>query len=174
MKKISIAYGSIEISDGDSFVRMPHQDFKEMEDIYEPIDREYTSGVDELWEEGEYYLSKFEQYRTIWLAQNAVTAPPSIKWKQFRMFFLSNIAYNRMRFNAVQAPGQIAGGRIEAFMNIESTEWEILAGQWNVFIAYTPVDKLPSLEEVNEWKAQAASALMPFTFSDDGKLILIN
>lgn len=172
-KKINIAYGSIEITDGNSFIRMPHQDFKKIEPSYKPIDREYTSGSGEVWEEGEYYLANFESYRTKWISQNSLNPAPSINWKQFRLFFLQNIAYNRMRQNTALLSGQIAAERIEAFLNKESLEWQVLAGQWGVFIDYVPMMAKPSAEEIAEWNTQAASAFMPFKFKNDGKMTLL-
>lgn len=96
------------------------------------------------------------------------------KWKQFRMFFLQNIAYNRMRFNTSLVPGQIAAERVEAFLNKESSEWKVLAGQWDVFIDYAPVLTRPSTDEIADWNAQAISGSMPFRFKNDAKMTLLN
>lgn len=96
------------------------------------------------------------------------------KWKQFRMFFLQNIAYNRMRFNTSLVPGQIAAERVEAFLNKESSEWKVLAGQWDVFIDYAPASSRANAEEIAEWNTQAISASMPFKFKNDAKMTLLS
>lgn len=97
------------------------------------------------------------------------------KWKKFRMFFLlGNIAYNRMRYGTTTSLGIIAGGRVEDFINKESTEWAILAGLWDFFVDCTPINNRPTVDEIAEWNAQSTSASMPFRFEDSAKMVLLN
>ncbi len=103
-------------------------------------------------------------------------APPPPNWNTFNNGLLSNAAYNKVTQFSVN---QSAVRRLESIAissdiaNSSNQDYTKFIFLWNAMIDGLPTENQLTDVEVDGWIAIALAANMPFSFAQDGKIVLI-
>lgn len=113
-----------------------------------------------------------------WDGKNFIASPPPPSppnWNAFNQGLLLNAAYNKVTQFSVN---QVAVRRLETIaisLDVASSpnqDYTIFIVLWNAMIDGLPVINRPTSEEIDGWKAIALTANMPFSFAQDGKIVI--
>ena len=89
-------------------------------------------------------------------------------WGQFKLEMLQDDAYNRVS----GASDSVISRRIETFFAIRGEALGTAKHLWAGLILKCPIDKRPTLLEVQQWREMAERAEMPISFDDNGYLTI--
>jgi hypothetical protein len=95
--------------------------------------------------------------------------PIAADWGVFRLGLLSNPAYQRCTLAISQSPaGMLLIQRLENAAAMAEPPIAVIAMLWRQMISALPKEYQPNSEEIDQWRAIAAAANVPFRFDEHG------
>lgn len=99
---------------------------------------------------------------------------PPIKWAEFRMAMLSNMAYQRIAIGVIADPSGTGNWTVTTLQNavtMEHPRVEILSQFWNAMMLLIPKGLEPTETEINLWNGIATQTRVPFSFDSVGLIV---
>lgn len=92
-------------------------------------------------------------------------------WKTFRSAFAVDPGYVKLRVNAFNTLGQLAGEWLSSASIAETNEWDLVVSNWAILLQYSLLGK-PTAKDIVRWNELAKNSNMPFMFDSEGKMRL--
>ncbi len=104
------------------------------------------------------------------------TPNPTPDWANFNLAMLNNPACNRVGEKSLNtlAVHDLRSIAISISISGNSPDGAIatIPQLWNAMVETTPLNYKPTAEEITNWKEIASTSSMPFTFNEQGQMIL--